>query len=63
MNGARALGSLLGLAVGDALGTTNEFKTMSAPPFPALAEGPVDDVVGGGPFSLPAGGVTDDTQM
>lgn len=63
MNGARALGSLLGLAVGDALGTTNEFKTMSAPPFPALAEGPVDDVVGGGPFSLAAGAVTDDTQM
>jgi ADP-ribosyl-[dinitrogen reductase] hydrolase len=63
MHGGRALGSLFGLAVGDALGTTNEFKTMSAPPFPALAEGPVDDVVGGGPFSLPAGGVTDDTQM
>ena len=63
MDGARALGSLLGLAVGDALGTTNEFKTMSAPPFPALAEGPVDDVVGGGPFSLAAGDVTDDTQM
>ncbi|HUQ08493.1 MAG TPA: ADP-ribosylglycohydrolase family protein [Kofleriaceae bacterium] len=63
MDRGRALGSLFGLAVGDALGTTNEFKTMSAPPFPALAEGPVDDVVGGGPFSLPAGGVTDDTQM
>ncbi len=63
MDGARALGSLLGLAVGDALGTTNEFKTLTAPSFPELAEGPVDDVVGGGPFSLPAGGVTDDTQM
>ncbi len=60
---ARAQGALLGLAVGDALGTTNEFKTMTAPPFPGLAEGPVADVVGGGPFSLPAGGVTDDTQM
>lgn len=63
MHRSRALGSLFGLAVGDALGTTNEFKEMRAPPFPALAEGPVDDVIGGGPFSLPAGGVTDDTQM
>lgn len=59
----RALGSLLGLAVGDALGTTNEFKVLTAPPFPELAPGPLDDVVGGGPFKLAAGEVTDDTQM
>lgn len=37
----RARGAILGLAVGDAVGTTNEF-TMSPPP--------IDDMVGGGPF-------------
>jgi ADP-ribosyl-[dinitrogen reductase] hydrolase len=59
----RARGALLGLAVGDALGTTNEFKTIEARAFPELATGPVNDVVGGGPFKLVAGQVTDDTQM
>lgn len=60
---SRARGALLGLAVGDALGTTQEFSTPDAPPFPALASGPQREIVGGGPFSLQPGQVTDDTQM
>jgi len=52
----RFRGCLLGLAVGDAVGTTVEF---SAPGSFA----PVTDMTGGGPFSLPAGAWTDDTSM
>jgi ADP-ribosyl-[dinitrogen reductase] hydrolase len=54
---------LLGLAVGDALGTTYEFDVLDQPGYPTLATGPATDVVGGGPFGLVAGQVTDDTQM
>jgi ADP-ribosyl-[dinitrogen reductase] hydrolase len=46
----------LGLAVGDALGTTLEFKPPGS--FPALT-----DMVGGGPFHLEPGQWTDDTSM
>lgn len=52
----RAVGALLGLAAGDAVGTTLEF----------VAPGrvvPIDDMVGGGPFRLAAGQWTDDTSM
>jgi ADP-ribosylglycohydrolase len=49
-------GCLLGLAVGDALGTTVEFKTPGS--FP-----PVETITGGGPFNLKAGEWTDDTSM
>ncbi|WP_345820599.1 ADP-ribosylglycohydrolase family protein [Methylobacterium fujisawaense] len=52
----RALGAFLGLAVGDALGTTLEFETRDTKP-------PVTDMVGGGPFNLNAGQWTDDTAM
>lgn len=52
----RAVGALLGLACGDAVGTTVEF---SAPGSFA----PVTDMVGGGPFSLRPGAWTDDTSM
>ena len=44
----RYRGALLGLTVGDAIGTTVEF----APP--GTFE-PVRDMIGGGPFNLPAG--------
>lgn len=52
----RFQGALLGLAVGDAVGTTVEFKRPGT--FP-----PVTDMVGGGPHGLPAGAWTDDTSM
>jgi ADP-ribosyl-[dinitrogen reductase] hydrolase len=52
----RFRGCLLGLAVGDAVGTTVEFQARGA--FP-----PVQDMTGGGPFSLPPGAWTDDTSM
>ena len=52
----RALGALVGLAVGDALGTTIEFSPRDSCP-------PVSDMVGGGPFGLAAGEWTDDTSM
>lgn len=52
----RAVGALLGLAVGDAVGTTVEFAS------PGSFE-PLTDMVGGGPFGLPAGAWTDDTSM
>ncbi|MEJ7599899.1 MAG: ADP-ribosylglycohydrolase family protein [Kofleriaceae bacterium] len=63
MKNDHARGALLGLAVGDALGTTYEFKQLAHPPYPMLARGPATDVVGGGPFELPPGAVTDDTQL
>ena len=52
----RVRGSLLGLAVGDALGTTLEFK-------PPGTFTPITDMIGGGPFNLEAGQWTDDTAM
>ncbi|BFH18263.1 ADP-ribosylglycohydrolase [Paenibacillus dendritiformis] len=50
------LGCLLGLAVGDAVGTTIEFKRPGT-------FAPVTDMVGGGPFQLEPGQWTDDTSM
>jgi ADP-ribosyl-[dinitrogen reductase] hydrolase len=52
----RYRGALIGLAVGDALGTTLEFKA------PGSFE-PITDMVGGGPFDLEPGQWTDDTSM
>ena len=59
----RARGSLLGLAVGDALGTTLEFSHPEAPAFPTLSAGPHKEITGGGPFGVKPGQVTDDTHM
>ena len=53
---ARDRGSLLGLAVGDALGTTLEFRRPGT-------FAPLTDLIGGGPFGLKAGQWTDDTSM
>ena len=53
---SRARGALMGLAVGDAVGTTNEFKV-------AGTFKPITDMVGGGPFLLKPGQWTDDTSM
>jgi ADP-ribosyl-[dinitrogen reductase] hydrolase len=53
---SRYRGCLLGLAAGDALGTTLEFK-------PPGSFEPITDMVGGGPFGLKPGEWTDDTSM
>ncbi len=52
----RYRGALLGLACGDAVGTTVEFHR------PGSFK-PVTDMVGGGPFGLEAGQWTDDTSL
>ncbi|WP_312321083.1 ADP-ribosylglycohydrolase family protein [Stenotrophomonas sp.] len=52
----RYRGALLGLACGDAVGTTVEFS-------PRGSFTPLSDMVGGGPFGLKAGQWTDDTSM
>lgn len=52
----RYRGSLLGLALGDALGTAVEFCKPGS-------FAPLDDIVGGGPFRLLPGQWTDDTAL
>lgn len=52
----RYLGCLLGLACGDAVGTTVEFRSRGS-------FAPLTDMVGGGPFALNVGEWTDDTSM
>src|SRR5690349_17582820 len=52
----RYKGALLGLAVGDAVGTTLEFTVPGS-------FTPITDMVGGGPFDLAPGQWTDDTSM
>lgn len=52
----RFRGCLLGLAAGDAVGTTVEFRSRGS-------FEPMTDMVGGGPFDLEVGQWTDDTSM
>jgi len=52
----RYRGALLGLAAGDALGTTLEFRGPGS-------FNPITDMIGGGPFKLEPGQWTDDTSM
>lgn len=52
----RFKGCLLGLAIGDAVGTTLEFRKKGS-------FKPITDMVGGGPFNLKPGEWTDDTSM
>jgi ADP-ribosyl-[dinitrogen reductase] hydrolase len=52
----RFKGALLGLAAGDALGTTLEFQSPGS-------FAPIEDIAGGGPFGLKRGQWTDDTSM
>lgn len=52
----RYRGAFIGLAAGDALGTTIEFSARDSRPL-------VADIVGGGPFGLKPGEWTDDTSM
>ncbi|PUA30903.1 MAG: ADP-ribosylglycohydrolase [Cellvibrio sp. 79] len=53
---AKFRGAILGLALGDALGTTLEFTRRDS-------SSHLTDIVGGGPFNLDSGQWTDDTSM
>ncbi len=56
MSESRSIAALVGLAIGDALGSPVEFRARDS--FP-----PIIDMIGGGPFNLKAGQWTDDTSM
>ena len=56
----RVLGSLVGFAIGDAMGATTEFMTAKEI---RRKYRKLQGIVGGGWLNLPAGAVTDDTQM
>lgn len=59
-NRNKVLGSLLGFAIGDAMGATTEFMTQREI---YHRYGEVNDLIGGGWMHLRPGEVTDDTQM
>jgi ADP-ribosylglycohydrolase len=52
----RYQGAMLGLAVGDALGASVQYRAPGS-------FTPLGDMLGGGPFEMPRGGWTDDTAM
>ncbi len=56
MNSDKLFGMFIGFIIGDALGTTLEFKQRDTYP-------PLTDMIGGGAFNLVAGGWTDDTSL
>jgi ADP-ribosyl-[dinitrogen reductase] hydrolase len=56
----RAIGAYLGLAIGDALGATVEFRSAKDI---AKRDGIHDEIIGGGWLKLKPGDVTDDTTM
>ena len=58
-----ARGCLLGLACGDASGTTLEFSHPGRFPWNPLLTGPHVKITGGGPFRVLPGQVTDDSMM
>ena len=59
----RGRGTLLGLAVGDALGGPLKSRRLPAPLFPQLADGPYREPRAGGPFELRRGQVGESSQM
>jgi len=54
----RFVGLMVGLAVGDALGASPEFRSHEY-----FVRNPIVDMIGGGTWGLPAGYWTDDTSM
>lgn len=58
INKENVMGCFIGLAVGDAYGTTYEFKNRTQ-----LPEKLPNSLIGGGPFNLKPGDWTDDTSM
>lgn len=56
----KVLGSLVGFAIGDAMGATTEFMNEDEI---KVKHGRVDEIIGGGWLHLKPGDVTDDTQM
>jgi len=52
----RFLGTLFGLAIGDAVAATTQFRRPGS-------FSPIGDMIGGGPFDLPRGAWSDDTAM
>ncbi|PNY28990.1 ADP-ribosyl-[dinitrogen reductase] glycohydrolase [Tolypocladium capitatum] len=58
---SRVVGALLGLHAGDSLGATLEFESHAA--IASRYPNGLRQIVGGGPFSWPAGHATDDTDM
>lgn len=59
----RSRGSLLGLALGEAMGIPHEFKGVATPEFPTFTEWPLDEPRGGGRFELKRGQTTWGTQL